>query len=98
MEREKEAVLLAGSLHIPSTTLLSFRIGNTVDKIKRHYVEFAGFTLSNAFPNNVVELLTGEIVYVQKFVNHAPTDTLFLVGRQFEEVSNGGSRHEIFLF
>jgi hypothetical protein len=88
MEREKQAVRQAGSLHIPPATLLSFRIGNTVEKIKRHYVEFAGFTLSNAFPNNVVELLTGEIVYVEKFVNHFPTDTLFLVGRKFEEVSN----------
>jgi hypothetical protein len=86
MEREKQAVLECGSLHIPPTTLLSFRIGNTVDSIKRQYAEFAGFTLSNAFPNNVVELLTGEIVYVEKFVVQSKTDTLYLVGRQFEEV------------
>lgn len=86
MEREIQAVKRARSLHIPPTTLLSFRIGNTVDTIKRHYVEFAGFTISNAFPNNVVELLTGGIVYVKKVVTHSEADTLFLVGREFGEV------------
>lgn len=87
LEREKAAVLACNSLHIPPTTLLKFTVGNTVNGIRRHYVECAGFRLSNAFPDNIVELTSGEVVYVQKFMVHEQSDTLFLFGRPFLHVS-----------
>ena len=87
IEREKAAVLACGGLHIPPTTILKFNLGNTVDGIRRHYVECAGFRLSNAFPDNIVELTSGDVVIIEKFVTHTPSDTLFILGRQFLNVS-----------
>lgn len=87
VEREKAAVRACGHLHIPPTTLLKFTIGNTVKDIQRQYVDCAGFRLSNAFPDNIVEMTSGEVVYVERFTVHTRSETLFLVGRQFHQVS-----------
>ena len=86
VEREKAAVRACGHLHIPPTTLLKFSVGNTVDDIRRQFVDCAGFRISNAFPDNIVELTSGEVVYVENYVVHAGSDTLFLIGRQFQHV------------
>lgn len=87
VEREIAAVKACGHLHIPPTTLLKFTVGNTVQEIKRQCVDCAGFRLSNAFPDNVVEMTSGEIVYVEKYVMHEKSQTLFFIGRQFLLVS-----------
>ena len=88
VECEIATVKACGHLHIPPTTLLKFTVGNTVQEIKRQYVDCAGFRLSNAFPDNVVEMTSGEIVYVEKYVMHEKLQTLFFIGGQFLLVSH----------
>ena len=89
-EREVEAVKRFGHLHIPDSTVLHMKQGRkNVDGIKRVYLKCAGFQIRNIFPNNVVELVTGEIVYVEAFdVIGSTGNIVMLLGRKFRKVSN----------
>jgi hypothetical protein len=89
LRREVEAVKRVGHLHIPDSTVLHLKRGNkTTDGIRRVYLKCAGFQIRNLFPNNIVELVTGEIVYVEGFqVVGNSGNILMLLGRKFQTVS-----------
>lgn len=93
-EREIAAVKRFKTLHIPDSTILSLtRTGKTRDGIRRMYLKCVGYRVRNIFPHNVVELESGEIVYVESFeVEGASGNLVTFLGRKFGKVR---SPHEL---
>ena len=86
-ELEERAARRYHTLHIPDATVLCLKNGNRVNGISRRYLHCRGFVVSNAFPNNVVQMKTGEIVYVENFTNEERDGVVVLMGREFKTVS-----------
>lgn len=87
-KREEEAVKLHKTLHIPDATVLQVRPGRkTEGGFKSEFLTCAGFEISNVFPNNVVKLTNGEIVFVESFHIQPRSDRVLMLGRPFQNVS-----------
>lgn len=85
--REEEAVVHHRTLHIPDATVLQVRPGRKTEAgFKSEYLTCAGFEISNVFPNNVVQLTNGEVVYVESFHIQNKSDKVLMMGRPFQEV------------
>ena len=76
------------TLHVPDATVLRLRNGNRVGGIKRRYLHCFGFVVSNAFPNNIVQLRTGEVIYVEDLRTDERDNVVAIVGREFQTVSS----------
>lgn len=86
-KREEDAVVHHQTLHIPDATVLQVRPGKkTEGGFRSEYLTCAGFEISNVFPNNIVRLTNGEVVFVESFNIHAKTDKVLIFGRPFEQV------------
>ena len=87
LELEVRTVRRYQTLHIPDATVLRLKNGNRIKGISRRYLHCCGFVVSNAFPNNIVQLKTGEIVYVESFANEERRGVVVMMGREFRSVS-----------
>lgn len=87
-KREEEAVKLHRTLHITDATVLQVRPGRKTEAgFKSEFLTCAGFEISNVFPNNVVKLTNGEIIYVESFHIQEISDRVLMLGRPFQQVS-----------
>jgi hypothetical protein len=81
-------VKLHRTLHIPDATVLQVRPGRKTEAgFKSEFLTCAGFEISNVFPNNVVKLTNGEIIYVESFHIQEISDRVLMLGRPFQQVS-----------
>lgn len=90
--REIRAAKAHNTLHIPRATIIRLKDGKMVSGVRRQYVTFAGFKMSNDYPNNIALYKTAlgehdvEIVYLEQFDVRRDTDTVIPLGRRFHTV------------
>ena len=90
--REIRAAKAHNTLHIPQATILRLKEGKIVDGVRRQYATFAGFKMSNDYPNNIALYKTAfaehvvEVVYLEQFDVRLDTDTVVPLGRRFQTV------------